>query len=155
MLRFEGGADSPADMVIATPLHHAPDVLKASGLAPEGGWVPVDRETFATRFEDVYAIGDATSVPLAGGLALPKAGVFAHGQAEVVSRNIAAEINGGEPIWAFGGQGACFLETGRGKGAYVTGRFYAEPPEVRMHRERRFWHWARLGFERTWLWRWF
>jgi sulfide:quinone oxidoreductase len=87
---------------------------------------------------------------------LPKAGVFAHGEAEVVARNIAAEINGSDPIWAFGGQGACFLEVSRDRCGYASGRFFAEPnPEVHMRPPGRWWHFAKLGFERLWLWRWF
>jgi sulfide:quinone oxidoreductase len=95
-------------------------------------------------------------IQLANGQFLPKAGVFAHGEAEVVARNLAAEIAGNDPIWAYGGQGACFMETGGGKGAYVTGNFYTEPaPDVTLRIPSRFWHWSKLGFERIWLWRWF
>ncbi len=155
-LHFEDGSEAPFDLLIATPLHRAPDVVRTAGLAPEGGWVPVDRETLATQFEGVYAIGDVAAVPLANSMMLPKAGVFAHGEAEVVARNIAGEIMGGDRHWAFGGQGSCFLETGRGRAAYATGRFYAEPdPDVDLRSPSRFWHWAKVGFERMWLWRWF
>ena len=38
----------------------------------------------------VFAIGDVTTIPIAGGKFLPEAGVFAHGQAEVVAQRIAA-----------------------------------------------------------------
>jgi len=131
-------------------------VLRQSGLADEGGWVSVDRETLATGFDDVYAIGDAISIPLGDVAVLPKTGVFAHGQAEVVSRNIAAEIAGAQPIWAFGGQGNCFLSTGARKAAIVTGNFFTEPtPDVDVRGPNRRWHWAKVGFERLWLWRWF
>jgi sulfide:quinone oxidoreductase len=83
-------------------------------------------------------------------------GVLAHGEAEVVARNIAAEIAGSDPIWGYGGQGACFLETGAGKGAYITADLYARPaPKVDFKGPNRFWHWSKLGFERLWLWRWF
>lgn len=155
-LRFRDGLEASFDLPIATPIHNPPDVLRSSGLCAESGWVRVDRETLATSFERVFAIGDATEIPLAHGASLPKAGVFAHGQAEVVARNLAAELSGGQPIWAFGGHGACFLETGNGKAAYVSGHFYAEPrPDVVIRSPSRIWHWAKLGFERMWLWRWF
>ncbi len=155
-LHFEDGSEAPFDLLIATPIHQAPSVVRAGGLAPEGGWVAVDRETLATEVEDVYAIGDVTAVPLASGKMLPKAGVFAHGEAEVVARNIAAEVHGRDAHWAFGGQGACFLETSRGKAAYVTGKFFAEPePDVDLRQPSFLWHWAKVGFERMWLWRWF
>ena len=155
-LVFQDGTDASYDLLIAVPLHEVPTVVREAGLAEDGGWVKVDRETMATPFEGVYAIGDVTQVPLANGLMLPKAGVFAHGEAEVVARNIAAEIKGGKGRWDFGGEGSCFLETGYGKAAKVTGNFYTEPdPEVRMRQPSFLWRWEKEGFIRTWLWRWF
>ena len=155
-LVFQDGTDASYDLLIAVPLHEVPTVVREAGLAEEGGWVKVDRETMATPFEQVYAIGDVAGIPLANGLMLPKAGVFAHGEAEVVARNIAAEIKGGKGRWDFGGEGSCFLETGYGKAGYVTGNFYAEPdPEVRMRQPSFLWRWVKEGFIRTWLWRWF
>jgi len=155
-LVFQDGVDASYDLLIAVPLHEVPTVVREAGLAEEGGWVKVDRETMATPFEGVYAIGDVTQVSLANGLMLPKVGVFAHGEAEVVARNVAAEIKGGEGLWAFGGEGGCFLETGYGKAAKVKGNFYAEPdPEVRMRQPSLLWRWEKEGSIRTWLWRWF
>ncbi|TET96674.1 MAG: NAD(P)/FAD-dependent oxidoreductase [Dehalococcoidia bacterium] len=155
-LVFLDGLDASYDLLIAVPLHEVPTVVREAGLAEEEGWVKVDRETMATTFEGVYAIGDVTQVSLASGLMLPKAGVFAHGEAEVVARNIAAEIKGGKGRWDFGGEGGCFLETGYGKAAKVTGNFYTEPdPEVRMRQPSFLWRWEKEGFIRTWLWRWF
>lgn len=155
-VRFTDGTAARFDLLIATPIHRCPSVLRQSGLVGEGGWVEVDRETLAAGFEAVYAIGDATAISLGDGKVLPKTGVFAHGEAEVVARNIAAEIAGSEPIWAFGGQGGCFMSTASGKAAYVAGNFFAEPgPHVRLKGPNRRWHWAKLGFERLWLWRWF
>lgn len=155
-LAFQDASEVPYDLLIGVPVHEVPNVVREAGLADEGGWVPVDRETLATKFENVYAVGDVTEITLANGRMLPKAGVFAHAEAEVVARNIAAEINGGSVEWAFGGDGACFLETGRGKAAYVTGNFFAEPePDVRLRPPGRLWRWVKEGFIRSWLWRWF
>lgn len=156
LVNFEDGEPAAFDMLVATPVHKVPPVLVASGFAVEDGWVPVDRETLITNFEDVYCIGDANRVEIANGMMLPKAGVFAHGEAEVVYRNISAEISGGQPIWAYGGQGACFMETGGGSGAYVSGEFFAEGgPQVSLRGPSRLWGLAKSGFERVWLWRWF
>ena len=155
-LRFQDDTDADYDLLIAVPAHEAPTVVREAGLAEPGGWVPVDPETMATRHEGVFAVGDVTVVPLPNGMNLPKAGVFAHGEAEVVARNIAAKINDGRTRWVFGGEGACFMETGFGKAAYVTGQFYAEPqPEIVMRHPSFLWHWVKEGFIRNWLWRWF
>jgi len=155
LINFHDREPQPFDLLIATPVHSAPYPLENSGLLGEDGWIAVDRETFATAAPDVYAIGDCTSVEIANGQKLPKAGVFAHGEAEVVARNITAEIAGKDPIWAYGGQGSCFMEVGGGKGAYITGDFYEDPVNVDFRGPGRTWHWAKNGFERLWLWRWF
>ncbi|MDP2949579.1 MAG: NAD(P)/FAD-dependent oxidoreductase, partial [Chloroflexota bacterium] len=96
------------------------------------------------------------AIKLPSGLMLPKAGVFAHAQAEVVADNIAADIGGKPAERRFGGDGSCFIETGYGKGAYGSGNFYAEPmPAVKLHGPGRRWHWGRMLFEWNWLRRWF
>ncbi len=87
---------------------------------------------------------------------LPKLGVFAHGEAEVVARNVAAEISGSDTLWKFGGTGKWFLETGYRKAARVEGNLYAVPdPEVRMRQPSLLWRWEKEGSIRTWLWGWF
>jgi sulfide:quinone oxidoreductase len=154
-LNFHETAPAQFDMLIASPIHRLPRVLAGTGLAGEDGWIAVDRDTLATVAPDVYAVGDCNSIAIADGQMLPKAGVFAHGEAEVVARNLTAEIAGKEPIWGFGGQGACFMETGRNRGAYIVGNYFQEPPHIQFRGPSRFMHWSKAGFERMWLWRWF
>jgi len=153
---FEDGRTAQFDLLIAVPPHESPRVVRESGLAAESGWVPVDPRTLATQHEGVYALGDVTAIKLPSGLMLPKAGVFAHGQAEVVADNIAAEIDGERNGRRFDGDGSCFIETGYGKAAYGSGNFYAEPtPAVKLHEPGRRWHWSKKLFEWNWLRRWF
>jgi sulfide:quinone oxidoreductase len=155
VLRFRDGAETGYDLLIVVPALKVPQVVKEAGLVQQSEWVSVDRATLVTLFDGVYALGDLTAIPLANGMMLPKTGVFAHEEAEVVARNIAAEVKGDQPRWAFDGHGACFLETGFGRAAYVVGQFYAEPaPDVKMRRPGRLWHWAKVGLERLWLRRW-
>jgi sulfide:quinone oxidoreductase len=99
---------------------------------------------------------DGISRPLALGKPLPKAGVFAHGEAEVVARNVARAITGkGQPA-AFDGFGECFVETGDGKAGFGRGNFYAEPlPSVKLENPARRWHWGKVIFEKRWLRQWF
>ena len=156
-LVLEGGERVPFDLLLGIPPHRAPAVIRESTLAGPTGFVPVDRTTLATAAaEGVFAIGDATSIPVSGGRFLPKAGVFAHAQAEVVGKRIAAELAGRAPTAGFDGKGGCFLELGDGRAAYASGDFYADPrPQVRMRSPGRRWHLAKVAFERYWLWRWF
>jgi len=142
------------DLLVATPVHNPPYLLASTGLDGPDGWAAVDRETLETSAPGVYAIGDCASVPIAGGR-LPMAAVFAHGQAEVVARNIRAQVQGTGPIWAFGGQGAYFMDTGDGRGAYIVGNYFADPVKADFRGPSRLYRWAKIGVERTWLWRWF
>ncbi len=87
---------------------------------------------------------------------MPKAGVFAHNEAEVVAHNIAREISAAGIAKEFTGSGFCFLETGNGKAGYVSGNFLASPsPDVAIHEPSYAYHWAKVTFEKYWLWRWF
>ncbi len=144
------------DLLLGVPPHRAPEVIGRSGLAGETGFVPVDRSTLATDVEGVFAIGDVTTIPIGGGKNLPKAGVFAHAEAEVVARRIADELAGRESRATFHGTGGCFVEMGGGIAAYATGDFYAaESPAIRLRRPGRRWHLAKVALEKYWMHRWF
>jgi sulfide:quinone oxidoreductase len=151
-ITFANGGVAEFDLLAYVPPHRVPAVVQQAGLAAQGGWVSVDRATLATRFPGVFAIGDVTSIPLAMGKPLPKAGVFAHAQAEVVAANLAAEWTGRGARRAFNGHGQCFLETGGGRAGLGYGDFYAEPtPQVKLRGPSRWWHWGKVVFERRWL----
>lgn len=98
------GRELPYDLFLGVPVHRAPSVVVEAGMT-EDGWIPVDPHTLQTRFPDVYAIGDVTSV------GTPKAGVFAEGQAAVVAEAILARIDPRE-VPAYDGHGICYMEFG-------------------------------------------
>lgn len=155
-IRFANGAETEFDLLAYVPPHRAPRVIKESGLVDDSGWVAVDRQTMRTRFADVYAIGDVTTIPLKMGKPLPKAGVFAHAQAEVVVKNIIHSITGEGGPAVFDGAGECFIEIGDGKAGIGRGNFFAEPaPVVKLYPARWKWHAAKVMFEKFWLWKWF
>jgi sulfide:quinone oxidoreductase len=151
-LEFANGASAQFDLLLYVPPHRAPAAVREAGLTNESGWVPVNRHTLATKHPGVFAIGDITVIPLKMGRPLPKAGVFAHGQAEVVAHNIAREWTGkGEPR-LFEGEGTCFIEAGGGRAGMGRGNFYAEPlPDVRLHQPSLLWHGAKVLYEKYWL----
>jgi len=154
-LVLAGGERVPYDLPLGVPPHRAPALLRESTLAGPTGFVPVDPATLATEVDGVYAIGDATSIPIAGGKFLPKAGVFANKQADVVAARIAAELRADTPSGGFDGSGACFLELGDGAAAYASGSFYGETgPTMRLRRPGRHWHLAKIAVERYFLRRW-
>ncbi|OGE22143.1 MAG: hypothetical protein A3J42_00150 [Candidatus Dadabacteria bacterium RIFCSPHIGHO2_12_FULL_53_21] len=144
------------DLLIGIPPHGLPPVLKDSPVLGESGWVKVNPKTLETDFRNIYAIGDVTSIPLPLGRPLPKAGVFAHFQAEVVSQHIEAKIKSSSSTKEFDGRGYCFIELGNGRAGYASGNFYADPkPMLKMKEPSALWHLAKVLFEKWWLWRWF
>lgn len=149
------GNPVPYDLAVVIPPHRPPAVVASAGLAGTSGWVAVDRSSLRTRTANVYAIGDVTGIPLENGMMLPKAGVFAHGEAEVVAENIARRIGGDFSEAAFDGHGTCFLEVGGGRAGMARGDFFASPaPSVEMRRPGRTWHLGKVGVEQYWLRRW-
>jgi sulfide:quinone oxidoreductase len=149
------GTEADYDLLLGVPAHQAPTVIRDSSLAGPTGYIPVDPATLATSIDGVYAIGDVTAIPIAAGKSLPKAGVFAYAEADIVARRIADELVGRTPTATFDGAGACFLETGDGRAGYATGNFYAtNGPTLRLRPPARRWHLAKTALERYWLTRW-
>jgi sulfide:quinone oxidoreductase len=80
------------DLLFMIPPHRPARVLIDSGLADTETGIRVDYETLATKWDNVYAIGDCADMPAS------KAGGVAHQEADVVAHNLAVEITGrGEP----------------------------------------------------------
>jgi sulfide:quinone oxidoreductase len=154
-LTFQSGATVSYDLLAYVPPHRVPSVVADAGLAPPNGWVDVDRSTLETHFPNVFAIGDVTGIPLAVGKPLPKAGVFAHRQGEVVAQIVAQRLTGRNASDRFDGAGECFIEMGGGIAGFARGNFYAEPaPAIRAYRPGRHWHAGKVAFERHWWAQW-
>jgi len=114
------GDELPYDLFLGVPKHRAPDVVVASGLT-ENGYVPVDSRTLATRFPNVYAVGDVATV------GVPKAGVFAEGAARRVAASVAATLRGDEQPDGYPGLGSCYIEFGAGRVGRVDVDFLSGP----------------------------
>ena len=154
--QFVDGEAVPFDLLAYMPPIAPPPVIAASALAGAGGWIEADRHTLRTTHENVYAIGDNVQIPLGIGKPLPRAGVFAHGQAEVVANNISVEIRGKGKVKAFDGDGSCFLMTGGAQAAFVKGTWFSTPrPSIKFSAPSRTWYMQRVLFEKYWLRRWF
>ena len=154
-LAFANGAEADFDLLAYLPPHRAPKVVREAGMCGESGWVPVDRGTLETKFPGVHAIGDVTGIMLTSiGKPLPKAGVFAHNQAEVVAHNIVRAITGKGEQRRFSGDGECFVETGDGRAAFGSGNFYADPaPAIRLKGPSMMLHLGKVIYEKFWLYR--
>jgi sulfide:quinone oxidoreductase len=118
--RLESGGAVAYDLFVGIPIHRVPAVVESSGLAVEG-WVPVDHSNLATRFPDVYALGDVVSMPMA------KAGVFAENAAVIVADDITARLRGDVLQHRYEGAGSCYLEFGGGMVGKVEANFLGGP----------------------------
>ena len=127
-VKLDDGTELPCDLFLGIPKHVAPDVVLQSGLT-ENGWIPVDRTNLRTKFSNVYAIGDVTSV------GTPKAGVFAEGAAKIAAASIIAVFNGNENDTPYTGAGSCYIEFGKGHVARVDVDFFSGPKPFGIHHE--------------------
>jgi sulfide:quinone oxidoreductase len=124
--RLASGRGIPYDLFVGIPVHRAPPVVESCGLAVEG-WVPVEKTNLATRFPNVYAVGDITALPMA------KAGVFAEAAARVVADDIAAHLRGEMLLRPYEGAGSCYIEFGGGLVGKVEANFLGGPtPTARL-----------------------
>ena len=110
-LIFENN-EADFDLLLAVPPHIAPKVIYDSGLAKGSGFIIINRDC-KTSFENVFAVGDVTSLPVGEKMAVPKAGVFAEGEGITVAKNIISKIQSKEEVELFDGKGGCFIESGR------------------------------------------
>ncbi len=99
-------SEIPYDLFLGIPKHCVPAVVAESGMT-ENAWIPVDSLTLKTKFPNVFAVGDVTSV------GTPKAGVFSEGAARTVAATIIAELKGGGIPPAYNGEGTCYIEFGK------------------------------------------
>lgn len=157
-IAFASGLSADYDLLVLIPHHKVPEVISKSALADQSGWVPVDKGTLETKYKNVFALGDVTSITIPGRwapdkpLKLPKAGVFAHAQSLVVSEIIASRISGIETNASFCGDGFCMLEAGEDLAGFAYGDFFASPhPDVKMKNIGMKWHLGKVLFEKWWL----
>jgi sulfide:quinone oxidoreductase len=148
----EGHEPVDYDLFIGVPIHVPPKVVRESAF---GGWITVNHDTLETAFENVYAVGDVTKIPVGAG-AVPKAGAFAEGGAKAAVLDILNKIYGrNEPV-KFDGAGACFLEFGAGQIARLEANFLGgEKPEVLLVGPTADFRDDKVNFERSRKGKWF
>jgi sulfide:quinone oxidoreductase len=122
-VQLKDGGSIPCDLVLGIPVHCAPPVVVESGLTDEG-WIAVDKATLATKFPDVYAVGDVASAPV------PRAGVVAEGEATTVADVLIERLRGGPAPRPFVGELVCLAEAGDGLVFKVNANFLSGPAPV-------------------------
>ncbi|MBV9660301.1 MAG: FAD-dependent oxidoreductase [Acidimicrobiales bacterium] len=125
VVQLRDGRALPFDLFLAVPVHRAPPVVVESGLTDDG-WIAVDPATFATKFPDVYAVGDITSAPV------PRAGVIAEGEASTLADVLVAKVKGGPPAPPFAGDIVCYVEMGNQTIGKVNVNFLSGPAPIAL-----------------------
>jgi sulfide:quinone oxidoreductase len=154
-IQFENGKRITYDLLIAIPPHQAPQIVNKSGLLSDirQNWIAADRFTLRTKYKNVFAIGDVTEIRLDQTITIPKAGIFAEGEAKVVSQQIINEITnndkkGDHP--KFDGKGFCFMEIGNKKAGYIDADFYSVAgPITRLESPSEESYQRKVDFERS------
>ena len=124
-LIFQNGEEANFDLLFAIPPHVAPKVVYESGLAKESGFIPINRDC-KTPFENVYAVGDVTTLAVTDTMTVPKAGIFAEGEAITVAQNIISKIQSKKESSLFDGKGGCFIESGRDTASLIEIDMFSE-----------------------------
>ena len=110
------------DLLIAVPPHRGAKVIRDLGFGDEEGWIPTDRGNMRVKgFDDAYAIGDATDIPVS------KSGVVAHLESKVAALNVLADIDGSATENEYNGRINCPMEVGSRRAIFVSAT-YKDPP---------------------------
>ncbi|MCL4420363.1 MAG: NAD(P)/FAD-dependent oxidoreductase [Candidatus Thermoplasmatota archaeon] len=115
------------DLLVLIPPHRGQQFITDSGLAGPSGFIDVDRYKLNYgNFDNVFALGDATNLPVS------KAGATAHFQSEYLANRIAHEISGDVYFESYDGAVACTTVTGPGEAItlYFT---YEHPPRANFN----------------------
>ncbi len=125
------GETLPYDLLIMVPPHRGADVVFRSGIGDQDGWIPTDKNTTRIRgHENVYAIGDATDIPVS------KTGVTAHLEAMVAVSNIVSSIRGEGEAHKYNGRINCPFEMGSGRASFVIGSYDTPVKQIQPSRRR-------------------
>ncbi len=153
-IEFENGNKTSYDVLVMIPPHQVPKIVKDSNLLGDGDqhWINVDKFTLKTKYKNVFAIGDVTEIRLDQTTTIPKAGIFAEGEAKIVSQQIINEIKNinSKKAVKFDGKGFCFMEIGDKKAGYIDTDFYNEAgPITRLDPPSGEFYQKKLDFERS------
>lgn len=115
----------PYSYMHVTPPMGSPQFIRESRLANADGWVSVDKETLQhTEFKNVFALGDASSLPTS------KTGAAIRKQAPVLVSNLLAYKNHEPSKAQYDGYTSCPLVTGYGKLILAEFDYNGNPKET-------------------------
>jgi sulfide:quinone oxidoreductase len=112
------------------------------GVTDGEGYIMVDWTMRVKGQERIYAVGDCVS------FVGPKMGHMAVRQGEVAAANLAAEIEGREPISQYIHEMRFVIDEGRGEGLYLHKELWTD--DKATVRQGPFWSWAKSAQQKYW-----
>ena len=129
------------DLLMLMPPFQGASAALYQGITNEA-YINVDWSMRVIGVEGMYAVGDC--VNFSG----PKMGHMAVRQAEVAAANLAAEIEGHEPVTHYDHEMRLVIDEGGGDSIYLHKDIWTNEPGT--IRQGRFWNWAKRAQEKYW-----
>lgn len=138
------GESEKYDLLILIPPHKGAMVIRTSDLGDRGGWVMTDRRTMrAEASDDIYAIGDATNLPVS------KSGAAAHYEHRPIVENIVADVRGAPSESEYTGRVTCFCDAGFKRGIMLDFDYDHPPVPPPFSRAA---YWRKILFNKLYYW---
>ncbi|MCY0870551.1 MAG: FAD-dependent oxidoreductase [Firmicutes bacterium] len=112
-VRFLDGSERSSDLTIIIPSYRGPDLITASELGDEAGFVPTDHEFRHLDHPDIFAIGDCAA------RTVPKLGHLAVEQGVLVAERIRMMVTGRESQAAYVPEVFCIMNMGMHKAMLI------------------------------------
>ena len=130
------------DQLMLIPPFRGSSAAHYMGVTDDDGYIKVDWTMRVIGHERIYAVGDCVS------FAGPKMGHMAVRQAEVAATNLAAEIDGHEPVSHYDHEMRFVIDESGSDSIYLHKDIWTDEPAT--VRQGRFWSWAKRVQQRYW-----
>jgi NADH dehydrogenase FAD-containing subunit len=130
------------DLLMLLPPFRGSSAAHYMEVTDDDGYINVDWTMRVIGHERIYAVGDCVS------FAGPKMGHMAVRQAEVAATNLAAEIEGHEPLSHYDHEMRLVIDEGGSDSIYLHKDIGTD--EAGMIKQGRFWSWAKRAQQRYW-----
>ena len=130
------------NLLMLVPPFRGSSAAHYMGATDDDGYIHVDATMRVIGHERLYAVGDCVS------FSGPKMGHMAVRQAEVAAANLAAEIEGAEPISHYIHEMRFVIDDAGADGLYLNKDIWTDEPAT--VRQGRFWSWAKRAQQRYW-----
>ena len=130
------------DLLMLLPPFRGSSASSYLGITDPDGYINVDWTMRVSGHDGIYAVGDC--VNFEG----PKMGHMAARQGDVAAANLAAEIDGHEPVSHYAHEMRLVIDDAGSDGIYLHKNIWTDEPATLRHG--RFWSWAKRAQKEYW-----